>query len=132
MKEADGRQHTADSRSSDEIDALLTELINVEGDVVGMLRRATYALMNAQEENRRLQREATRAELNWYTEAQLADRIGCSKDTLARLRRAKKIPCVQLAPTVIRYSSIQEAKIAEMLESGQLSILSGVGGRKTG
>lgn len=110
------------------IDAAIDELSGVEEGVVAILRRAVYALVNAQEENRRLRREVAQAHVGWYTERQLAERMGVSKDTLARLRKQKKIPCVVITPTVIRYSTLQEAQIAEMLEqsaggSGQLSVV---------
>jgi hypothetical protein len=117
----------------DPIDAALDELLNVEEDVVAKLRRASYALQTAQEENRRLKRELEKSDLRWYSEAQMAKKIGLSKETLARLRRKKKIPFVRFTPTLFKYSSVQEAAIAELLEQqpavgGQLSVVR----RKTG
>lgn len=116
MREADSTLQAVDSRSGDAIDAAIDELSDVEENVIAMLRRATRALVNAEEENRRLRRAAAKSSVNWYTERQLAERMGVSKDTLARLRKKKLIPCVRITPTVIRYSTIQEAEIAELLE----------------
>lgn len=129
MRPVSGEQLAAGSRPEQRIDVVIDELSGIEKDVTGMLRHATEALVDLQEENRRLRREVLTKEVRWYTEQQLAERIGISKDTLARLRRLKKIPCVKFTPSVIRYSSIQEAAIAELLEQWGTEKGQGVRGR---
>jgi transcriptional regulator with XRE-family HTH domain len=97
------------------VDAAIGELIVAERGVSELLQSVRYSLALVEEENRRLKREVAQAHVNWYTERQLAERMGISKDTLARLRKKKLIPFVRITATVIRYSTIQEAEIAEIL-----------------
>jgi excisionase family DNA binding protein len=126
-QESGVRRESVSGAPGDQIDDAIGELIVAERKMSELLSSARHALTEVEEENRRLKREAARTHLNWYTEKQLAARMGVSKDTLARLRRNGKIPHVRVTPTVIRYSSLQEVEIAEMLQqsvtSGQLSVV---------
>ena len=105
------------------IDVAIGEMIDAERDVATSLKRARFALITAEEENRRLRDELRKSDLRWYTEQQLAERMGVSADTLARLRRKKKIPCVKLGPTLFRYSSLDEVAIAQILRLPGLSLV---------
>ena len=98
------------------IDDRIEELLKLEGELVRASTSARYLLMDAQEEIRALRQEVVKAQLRYLTEQQLADELQVSKDTIARLRRRKKIPFVQLKPGLYRYTSEQKARIAELCE----------------
>lgn len=76
------------------------------------LRRAEYALEAKERELEQLRREMVESDVRWYSEPELAARIGIGEDTLARLRRQKKIPCSKFG-RLVRYSSLDELEIAK-------------------
>jgi hypothetical protein len=109
----------------DGLNAAICGLMDARDVSAAALLRAQYALENADREIHQKERELAESHLQWYSEAELAKKIGCGQTTLARLRRAKKIPCSMFG-RIVKYSSLDELEIARIVqqkaESGERKI----------
>jgi hypothetical protein len=112
---SDALAHARATAPDDPIGEAIGEVIAARHSIVEVLQRTQTRLEIVERRNLELEKLNLENKLRWYTEEQLAQRIGCSVDTLARLRQRKKIPYAKFGARVFRYSSLDEVEIAKLL-----------------
>jgi hypothetical protein len=105
----------ANAPAGDPISDAIGEVILARQATETALQAVQHALEVVERENVELRKQILESDLRWYTEEALAQRIGCSADVLARLRKKKRIPYTRFSPRLFRYSSLDELQIARLL-----------------
>jgi DNA-binding XRE family transcriptional regulator len=100
------------STLENKIDSTRHLLLQIEAQHTQSVALARKALGEIEEEARELRREALKRDVQFFTEKQLAQRVGVSQKTIERMRKAGDLtPCIS---SPIRYSSAHVAHLARV------------------
>lgn len=97
--------------SDEKLAAARRQLAEAESVLLQALASARSLLAAIEEENRELRREAILSRPEFYTEEQFAALLQVSAATVARRRRAGRLPYLTVG-TQIRYSSVHLTQLA--------------------
>ncbi|HEY9282362.1 MAG TPA: hypothetical protein VIP46_02810 [Pyrinomonadaceae bacterium] len=102
-------------KADERIAARQAALLEMEAAVVRELRAACHDLEAVKEENRALRAERLRRERRFYTEAEVAEQLHVSIDTVRRLRKEFNLEHLRPCATEVLYTEEQRDALAEVI-----------------